>query len=667
MSSAGISETGKTGAPLPGCLPGWQSMRREFPKTPLPVAGWIVLCAFLNCAGWALSAVHLLNPAGYSSALAAGLIVFMVWWKQTGAKNLSLGGFAPFKLARRFRRPFSLAFLILAALAFLGGAIHAPANYDGLAYRTPRVLNWLAEGRWHWIHTTFERLNVRAAGFEWVTAPMILFTRTDRCLFLVNIICFLLLPGLVFSMFTRLGVRPKAAWYWMWLLPSGYGFLLQAGSIGNDLFGAVLAIAALDFALRARAFGRAGDLWLSALAAALCTGGKTSNLPLLLPWLVAALPSLRLLAQKPVASAAVMLAAGASSFLPMAVANYRNCGDWTGQAAEKTQFMKGLPVLHLTQNAALLAIHNLTPPVFPMANAWNNLMEKITPPARQATLDQVFERMGAHLAVGEMQIEEDAGLGMGVTLMLLATVAGTFFCKGSKPRRYGEGIPGRRIYQYAVLVSAWCPLLAFMAVSGASTPARLALPFYAPLLPLCLMRQSGDWIRRNRWWKATGLGVFALAAGMVIITPARPLWPAQSVLSRLKNNPAARRAEAVYSVYNARPEAFAPARERLPADAGTVGIIAFDYPETSLWKPFFSRRIKHVIPTDTAGEMAGRGIRYVLISSETLAAHYAMTVEDWVKKNHAEVVWTMPLRLRASREANYWTLAKLPSAETKSL
>ncbi len=38
---------------------------------------------------------------------------------------------------------------------FFGGLIHAPANYDGLAYRIPRVLHWLAEGRWHLIETIF--------------------------------------------------------------------------------------------------------------------------------------------------------------------------------------------------------------------------------------------------------------------------------------------------------------------------------------------------------------------------------------------------------------------------------------------------------------------------------------------------------------------------------
>ena len=57
------------------------------------------------------------------------------------------------KFRRRFRRPLPLAFLIVAALAFLGGAIYAPDNYDALTYRLPRILNWLAAGHWTWIST----------------------------------------------------------------------------------------------------------------------------------------------------------------------------------------------------------------------------------------------------------------------------------------------------------------------------------------------------------------------------------------------------------------------------------------------------------------------------------------------------------------------------------
>ena len=89
-------------------------------------------------------------------------------------------------------------------------------------------------------------MNDRACGMEWLSAPVLLFTGSTRGLFLLNFLPFLLLPGLVFSIFTRLGVRARVAWQWMWLLPTGYNFILQAGGIANDTFPTVYALAAVD-------------------------------------------------------------------------------------------------------------------------------------------------------------------------------------------------------------------------------------------------------------------------------------------------------------------------------------------------------------------------------------------------------------------------------------
>ena len=61
----------------------------------------------------------------------------------------------------------------------------------------------------------------------------------------------------------------KVAWWWMWLLASGWCFALQAGSIANDSFAAIYILAAVDLALRARETKSVSDLWLSLLAAAL--------------------------------------------------------------------------------------------------------------------------------------------------------------------------------------------------------------------------------------------------------------------------------------------------------------------------------------------------------------------------------------------------------------
>ena len=136
---------------------------------------------------------------------------------------------------RRWRRGFPLLYLSLAGLAILGGILHAPSNYDGLAYRVPRMLHWLADERWHWIYSEFPRLNTRATGFEWVTLPTIVLTQTDRFIFLVNAVMYLFLPGLFFSVLTGMRVNRRVAATWMWLLPNvlGLGAIIRLGLEGE--------------------------------------------------------------------------------------------------------------------------------------------------------------------------------------------------------------------------------------------------------------------------------------------------------------------------------------------------------------------------------------------------------------------------------------------------
>src|SRR5882762_4205679 len=94
------------------------------PRAPALVTGWIVFCAFCNCAGWVLSALHKLNAGGYAVVFSLGLAATALWRKRIfpeGFRGLNLR-----KLRGRFRRLFPLGFLALAALAILGGALHAP-------------------------------------------------------------------------------------------------------------------------------------------------------------------------------------------------------------------------------------------------------------------------------------------------------------------------------------------------------------------------------------------------------------------------------------------------------------------------------------------------------------------------------------------------------------
>jgi hypothetical protein len=618
-------------------------------RTPQPVALWIVLCAFLNCAGWILSAFHHLDRLGYVGmfALAAAAVA---WWKSRHPGARSDWGIH--KLSHRFKRSFPFAFLILAVLAFLGGAIYAPSNYDGLAYRTPRVLHWLAEGRWHWIHTNYQAQNTRAVGYEWVTAPLILFTRSYRLLFLIEIVSFLLLPGLVFSVFTRLGVRPRVAWHWMWLLPTGYGFLLQAGSIGNDLFGATLALAALDLALRARDSKNCAESWLSILAASLLSGGKLSNAPLLLPWFIAFLPSIPLLKKRLTTTLAVCAVGAICSFLPMAVANYEHGGDWTGLRAEGLSTVVELSTLrayaaHLAFGPVMLALDNFVPPVFPFAGQWNRAVIKLVPKKIMDRLEEYFWEDQAHMTLGELQIEETAGLGFGLSVLLaLSLLVARKYAKA----KAGDLIsPTKRGIPWALLISAFFSLVAYMAKCFGAE-ARLLLPYYGFIIPLLLNGESQARIIKTRWWKASAKVVFLLAGVPLILSPARPLWPAQRILSRfgLATNPFVARAQAVYFVYAERPDGFAPVRRILPANVSVLGLISIDDPETSLWIPFGARRVEQVTPTDTLADLRRQGIIYILIKSDAYKFAFSEPFEKWMAQHNAELIETVPLTLRVS-------------------
>src|ERR1051326_4139005 len=355
---------------------------------------WLWISVLATSAGWLLSALGQLDRPGYVAVFCVAAVLFWFgraiwgWSQQPGTGNTTeshprdTAAFSRRKIRRRFSRPLPLAFLLLSLLILLGGILYPPSNHTALTYRIPRVLQWLSRGHWFWIHTSDYRMNNRACGIEWLSAPLLLFTRSDRSLFLLNFIPFLLLPGLAFSLFTRLGVRPRVAWLWMWLLPTGYTFLLPAGRAGNDTFPTVYLLAAMDFAFRALVSRRSADWWHSFLAAALMTGAKASNLPLLLPWALAFFPSFRFTRDANEASkhpnpavsspptkrarhsvsVVLLLVALLVSFLPTAILNLRYCGDWSGLALELPGMQMKNPLVGIWGNSLVFLLNHLVPP-----------------------------------------------------------------------------------------------------------------------------------------------------------------------------------------------------------------------------------------------------------------------------------------------------------------
>jgi len=612
------------------------------PKAPIAPRLWLAFNASAVAVGWGLSTLDLLSPG-------TGL-AFLVVWMGLGIHTLIRAGIptAPGpRWRRRWRRWPALAFGVLFLLSLMGGLLHAPNNIDALAYRTPRVLHWIAEGQWHWIPAPYQRLNTRACGFEWVTAPMLAVFGSDRPLFLLNLSAFALLPALVFSSLRRCGIGGRAAWTWMWLFPGGYCFALQAGSIGNDLYGATLSAAAMAFALRARQTRSASDAAWSLIAAGLMTGAKSSNLPLLLPWLCFWWPGGIALLRRPTLGLPACILALAVSLAPISILNHRHTGDWTGLKAEDAWIRPPGYLTCALHNAGLMSVQNLLPPIVPAAGAFNNLVQRALPESWKSTLDGFAENGRAAYTVRELPGEEHAGLGFGVTWLLLLPLFHAL-------RRPNNGLlPIRSPRTWLLLLPVLC-LGPYFAKSGITTAGRILAPYYPWILPIALLAGHAGSAVRSRWFQRLGIAFSLLGIGLLILLPTRPLWPARTVLGALFErfpNSALSRALTVYEVYAHRADVFAPLRQWIPPDCRVIGFITVNDAESSLWKPYGKHRIRHILPTDSIEVLRREGMGCAVLNVGDFTARYGQTPTEWAAIHGGRIAGETDIRLLAKEPA----------------
>lgn len=607
---------------------------------------WILLSTLLVSAGWILSALHQLNRVGYGAVFALAAIAAFFWQRKIKWRPHKNPAQLFQKFHRRFRRPAPMFFLVLVLLAFLSGALLPDLNYDTDAYRLPRVFHWLWFGQWHWIHTFDARMNIAACGFEWLSAPLILFTHTERFLFLINWVSYLMLPGLMFSVFTRLQVRPRVAWWWMWFLAAGWCFALQAGSVDNDSLAAVYILAAVDLALRAREKKSTADLWLSLLAAALATGVKQTNLPLVLLWMIAAWPGMRLFWARPIGSVLVATFGLIVSIAPVSVLNFKHYGTWLPVDAA------GLPSagkFHLNPfwgvigNVFCIPLQNLMPPFHELlppyfrysTSLWNEQMRHfvLTPFGAHFSSFENFGYLSGEYYHGIC--EGNAGIGLGVCILIFATVLGI-------RRQRKAGFSGEIIQRNPLLswlrVVPWALLLLFMAKVGTFSSARHLAPYYIFLFPFFLVKPGNAFIVRQRRWQRIGLEIMAFTAIVVAAAGNRPLLPLPAAWEMLHKkfpgnelvaDQCARYAESDYQAAKAR-KIFLD--QSLPPDETAVGYypVICDVDEPGLWLPYGHRRIECISPGDLPEFLRSPGIHYVVVHLHPQDG----SISDWMGKYH---------------------------------
>ena len=627
---------------------------------------WLLYAATCSAAGWILSYFRILNAPAYLAVHALFLTSIWFFYRTPLKKFFRIPTLHKTKVRffptrRSTEHPLSLrrllpaSFFLLAFLALLAGSIYSPNNFDALTYRLPRVLYWLQDNGWSWLHTINVRLNNRATGFEWLIAPQLSLLHTDRLLFLLNYFSFLLLPGLLFCLLRECRAQARTAWLWMWVLPTGYGYLLQSSSICNDAFATVYALSATTLALR---FGRdykTRDLLFCLLSCALLTGAKASNLPLLLPvflLLIFCWKSL-LHAWRPLL--AIILPLILASFIPAAYLNWKYCGDWTGTRLEPSRFVSA-PWIGLVGNFGQTLAQNFSPPVLPNARALDATLQSLLPYFIREPLRLDFEG-GFTFGLGELPTEA-SGLGFGVSLCLLIA---SIMSLNQWPLYWRTCNLSVRIF----LISCPLALVWFFTKTAIAGISRVVLPYFPIALAFILAASNWPRLHRSRLFCLAVLLNLFLAILTIVIDPSRPLWPAQTLLSHSTSSPLIEklrtRALSVYANYGSRSDVFSPLRKLLPPAVSEVGFFnGGDDPVSSLWKPYGSLIVHEVTPKDNLTSLQARGLHYIFAGERGLRENLSQTIEQWTTDLRASIVATTILYPAVSRGPEVWVLILIP-------
>ncbi|NDB97169.1 MAG: hypothetical protein EBZ78_13605 [Verrucomicrobia bacterium] len=230
----------------------------------------------------------------------------------------------------------------------------------------------------------------------------------------------------------------------------------------------------------------------------------------------------------------------------------------------------------------MLAYSAAQPPLLPASSRVNDIVAHLFPSEFKVWLLDRFPRF--ELKMGEFPMEESAGLGLGLTACLALWIF--------KGRRSLMPLPILRGQPWFFLgIAGLISLLFFMAKMGSESTARLLLPYYPFifLLPLGFWRLPSETLR-----KLAPIFAFLSSTALVglILSPARPLFPVQKLLTSIVDSPRFARVCAVYQAYLQRGTCWDPILTITPPNIKTLGFFSHgDDLEAPLWKPFGLRKI----------------------------------------------------------------------------
>jgi hypothetical protein len=313
----------------------------------------------------------------------------------------------------------------------------------------------------------------------------------------------------------------------------------------------------------------------------------------------------------------------------------------------------------MAANLVLLAKDCAQPPWFPGSQHLNDALEGFNHGAFNQWLRSSHGEFG-EVRFGDMVYEGQAGPGFGLAAYVVILLLGACLVKRRLPVATAMLPLAWRLTPWLAWV-AWVVLLARL---GSDHTQRIAAPYY-PLLLIALLRlpRVTAWERKKF---AAGLAVVAAATVLpvMLMTPARPLVPIQTI-ARILHRPALDQLAAKYHFWDCLHDNLAPLREQIPSDVTRLGYAA-GFRDTSygLWKPLGRRVVVELQkPAAADAPLVPVDLKYVVATERGLLARYHLDLKSWLAAVGGTVVFEYPLdqRLIAQAPPKYetWYLVKL--------
>jgi hypothetical protein len=190
---------------------------------------------------------------------------------------------------------------------------------------------------------------------------------------------------------------------------------------------------------------------------------------------------------------------------------------------------------------------------------------------------------------------------------------------------------------------------------GSEGAPRLLTPYYPVLLFTVLLLAGAKHPVRQRWWRLTTYTVSLVPIVVLIVQPARPLFPVDLLVQCLPKEGAmgsvSSRVTAVYQTYQARADVLAPVRELVPTFVREIGFIGTeDDPEPSLWRPFGQRVVQDIVnPLDTSSLPT-----FVCVSESWLREQTGRPLKHWANEVGMEEVGCAKITLKLRNGIQNW-------------